>query len=159
MKPFINLDDLNNFVETDDGPFQDRNANISEQIGAKKLGYSLTIVPPGKKFCPFHNHRVAEELFLILEGEGTLRFGDNTYAIRKHDIIACPPGGKEVAHQIINTSDRDIKYLSLGTHEVAEICEYPDSGKVMSMAGKSGRRDFRHMSRERDAVDYFDAEE
>jgi uncharacterized cupin superfamily protein len=36
-------------------------------------------------------------MFLILEGEGELRFGDKRYPIRKHDVIACPPGGPEVA--------------------------------------------------------------
>ncbi len=127
MKPLINLDEVNDFEEIDDGPFQERYAGISEKIGAKKLGYSIAIVPPNKKVCPFHNHRINEEMFLILEGEGTLRFGDREYSIKKNDIIACPPGGREVAHQIINTSDCDIKYLCLSTNEPFDICEYPDS--------------------------------
>ncbi len=42
-------------------------------------------------------------MFLILEGE--LRFGNERFAIRKHEVIACPPGGPEGAHQIINTGE------------------------------------------------------
>ena len=59
-------------------------------------------MPPGKVQCPFHNHHAEEEMFFILEGEGELRFGAERYPLRKNDIIACPPGGPDVAHQIIN---------------------------------------------------------
>src|SRR5262245_45007251 len=56
-----------------------------------------------------------EEMFLIIEGERELRFGDKRYPIRKHDVIACPPGGPEVAHQIINTGKTTMRYLALST--------------------------------------------
>jgi hypothetical protein len=39
----------------------------------------------------------------VLEGEGEIRIGDAKHPIRKGDFIACPPGGPETAHQIINT--------------------------------------------------------
>lgn len=158
MKPFINLDEINDFEESVEDSYQEKFSGISDKIGAKKLGYSITIVPPGKKVCPFHNHRINEEMFLILEGTGTLRFGEAEYPIKKHDIIACPPGGRDVAHQIINTSKSDIKYLCLSTNEPYEICEYPDSNKVMSMVGEQGSRQLRHMFRVSDEVDYYDGE-
>tara|TARA_B100001123_G_C14536827_1_gene720616 strand:- start:73 stop:303 length:231 start_codon:yes stop_codon:yes gene_type:complete len=75
------------------------------------------------KSCPFHNHQVNEEMFLIIEGSGLLRFGKDEYTIQKNDIIARPAGGKDVAHQIINNSDSDLKYLALSTKEMAKICE------------------------------------
>lgn len=159
MKPFINIDEIDDFKPSEKGPFEEKFAVISDKIGAKKLSYSVTIVPPGKKVCPFHNHYINEEMFLILEGEGTLRFGNEEYAIKKHDIIACPPGGRAVAHQIVNTSESDIKYLCLSTNEPYDICEYPDSNKVLSMAGEQGNQKFRHISRISDEVDYFDGED
>ena len=51
-------------------------AKISDHIGAKKLGYNQTVLPPGKAQCPFHCHHGEEEMFLIIEGEGELGFGD-----------------------------------------------------------------------------------
>ena len=48
-------------------------------IGARRLGYKLTILPPGKAQCPFHSHRGEEEMFLILEGTDELRFGNQRY--------------------------------------------------------------------------------
>ncbi|WP_115718928.1 cupin domain-containing protein [Gallaecimonas mangrovi] len=158
MKPFINLDELTNYETTDKGPFGERYAAVSGHIGAQKLGYSVTILAPNKRVCPFHSHRASEEMFLILEGEGTLRFGDKSYPIKKHDIIACPPGGPEVAHQIINTSQQDLKYLSLSTHEAVDVCEYPDSQKVKTMVGKRGKRDFEQMVRAGENLDYYDGE-
>jgi len=156
-KPVINLDELE-IVSHEDGPFAGQFGVIAERIGAQKLGYNLSICPPGKKVCPFHNHHVNEEMFLILEGEGLLRFGDKEYPLRKHDVVACPPGGRAVAHQIVNTGKGDLKYLALSTMERSDICEYPDSNKVGVLVGEQGNRDLRLMFRAEQTVDYFDRE-
>ena len=158
MKPFINIDKLEDFEQSEKGQFQENFSGISDKIGAQKLGYSITTVPPGKKACPFHNHHINEEMFLILEGEGMLRFGEHEYAIKRHDIIACPAGGKDVAHQIVNTSQADIKYLCLSTNEPYEICEYPDSNKIQSMVGEQGERELIRIFKASDKVDYYDGE-
>ncbi len=159
MKPVINMDELTEFHSHERGKFQSSYALIGEKIGAKKLGYSLTVVPPGKMVCPFHNHWINEEMFFILEGEGKLRFGDSEYPVRKNDFIACPPGGREVAHQIVNTGSEDLKYISLSTMEQKEIVEYPDSNKVMSMVGDFENLDFKHISKMDNKTDYFEGEE
>src|SRR5262249_17722358 len=139
MKPIVNLDELE-LKHQAKGPFEARWAGISKRIGAKRLGYNLTVVPPGKMAVPFHNHRNNEEMFIILDGEGTLRCGDAEYPLRKHDVGAFPPGGREVAHQIINTGTRDLMYLALGTNEPCDIWEYPDSNKTGAyMEGPDGK--------------------
>ncbi len=97
-------------------------------------------------------------MFLILEGEGELRFGDKRYPIRKHDVIACPTGGHEVAHQIINTGTGTMRYLALSTLVDVETCEYPDSGKVLVVTGKPGERGLRKMFHAEATVDYYDRE-
>jgi uncharacterized cupin superfamily protein len=43
--------------------------------------------------------------------------------LRKHDVIACPTGGPEVAHQIINTGTIEMRYLSLSSLVEIETCE------------------------------------
>lgn len=157
MKPVMNLDELE-YQSHADGPFVGKYGPISEKIGAEKLGYSLTVCPPGKTVCPFHTHHINEEMLFILEGEGRLRFGSEEYPLRKHDIIACPPGGREVAHQIINTGDKDLVYLSLSTMEPHDICEYPDSDKIGVFTGKHRKRNLKLLFRTGQAVDYFDGE-
>jgi uncharacterized cupin superfamily protein len=158
-KPFMNLDEVEFDDIEENGKFTSRRGQISDHIGAKKLGYNYTIVPPGKTQCPFHNHHSEEELFVILEGEGELRFGDQRYEIRANDIIACPPGGPEVAHQIINTGTTPMRYLSISTNSEVETCEYPDSQKVLVYSGERGKRRLRKMFRVEDGQrDYYDRE-
>ena len=106
VKPIMNLDEVTFDDIEENGLYTSSRGLFSGRIGAKKLGYNLTVLPPGKAQCPFHCHHGEEEMFLIIEGEGELRFGDKRYPIRKHDVIACPTGGPDVAHQIINTGTR-----------------------------------------------------
>ena len=158
-KPFMNLDDVVFDDVEENGRYTSSRGQISDHIGAKNLGYNLTVLPPGKVQCPFHNHHGEEEMFLILEGEGELRFGEERYPIRKHDVIACPPGGPEVAHQIRNTGRTTMRYLALSTLVEVEACEYPDSRKVLVVSGKRGHRGLRKMFRAENTVDYYDREE
>ncbi|WP_127999591.1 cupin domain-containing protein [Piscinibacter defluvii] len=157
-KPFVNLDDVAFDDVEANGYYTSRRACFSTSIGARQLGYNLTELPPGKAQCPFHSHRAEEEMFLILEGEGELRFGTERFPIRKHDVIACPTGGAEVAHQIINTGTSPMRYLSLSTAADVEVCEYPDSGKIGVFASSPGAPRLRELHRSASAVDYYDGE-
>lgn len=159
MKPIFNLDEAVVFDDVEEnGIYTSQRALFSESIGARQLGYNLTILPPGKVQCPFHAHRGEEEMFLILEGEGELRYGENRYPLRKHDVIACPTGGPEVAHQIINTGTTNMRYLALSTLAEVEVCEYPDSGKVSAVTGRPGEPGLRKIFRAEQTVDYYDRE-
>jgi uncharacterized cupin superfamily protein len=158
MKPVMNLDEAVFDDIEDNGRYTSKRASIGIHIGARKLGYNLTVVPPGKVQCPFHNHRGEEEMFLILEGEGELRFGDKRYPLRPNDIVACPPGGPEVAHQIINTGTATMRYLALSTLCDIEVCEYPDSGKMLVVADTPDGRGLRKIFRAETTVDYYDRE-
>ncbi len=134
-KPILNLDDLE-FMDWGHGEkYKARIGSISRPLGAGKLGYNLTILPPGKCAFPFHSHRVNEEMFFILEGAGEVRLGDQRHPLKKGDVLACPAGDRKTAHQILNTStDREMKYLAVSTSESPEIAEYPDSDKVGVLA-------------------------
>jgi len=157
-KPLINLDEVAFDDIEDHGLYTSRRALFSAGIGARQLGYNLTILPPGKSQCPFHSHRAEEEMFLILEGEGELRFGNERYPLRKHDVIACPTGGPEVAHQIINTGTTEMRYLALSSLHEREVCEYPDSNKVGVFASQPGSPPLRKMFHAEGSVDYYDRE-
>jgi uncharacterized cupin superfamily protein len=160
-KPIINLADVElqprptQFAPTGTAAqrFEARVGQIAPKIGAKKLGYNLTAVPPGKRAYPFHNHRSNEEMFYILEGRGEVRIGADTFPIRAGDFIACPPGGPELAHQIVNTATGELKYLAVSTMQYPEVCEYPDSGKIGVLADS-----IRYVNRADSQVGYWEGE-
>lgn len=158
QKPILNLADAVFDDDEANGLYTSRRATISDLIGARQLGYNLTVIAPGKVQCPFHSHHGEEEMFLILAGVGELRFGEARYPLRAHDIIACPTGGAEVAHQIINTGTTDLHVLAVSTIAAVEVCEYPDSGKVSAVAGPRGARTRRALFRTSSEVDYYDGE-
>jgi uncharacterized cupin superfamily protein len=158
MKPIANLDEVEFTDIEENGYYTSRRAQFSDGIGARKLGYNLTELPPGKAQCPFHNHHGEEEMFLILEGEGELRFGSRRYPIRRHDVIACPTGGRDVAHQIINTGSTTLRYLALSTVVDIETCEYPDSNKIMIGSGQRGQPGLWKMFHADTTVEYYHGE-
>ena len=146
----VNIDELEleHFVKGD--KFESAAVRIGPLLGAKDLGYSYDVVPPGKSSCPFHSHRGEEEMFFIVRGKGTLRYGGETRQIRAGDVICCPTVGPETALHIVNDSDAELAYLSVSTMLPAEVCEYPDSKKIGAFGGG-----LRHMTRAAHDLDYW----
>jgi len=143
--------------------YQARIGFLSGPLGAHKLGYNLTVLAPGKSAFPFHCHSVNEEMFFIVEGAGEFRFADARHAIRTGDVIACPPGGPATAHQIVNTSQADLKFLAISTRLSPEVAEYPDTGKFGLLAemapGVDGKpRELRFVGRPDETLDYWQGE-
>ena len=80
-------------------------------------------------------------------------------------MLGFPPGGPETAHQIINTSGADLRYLAVSTEISPEVAEYPDSDKkavIMELEGEteSGLPNmWRLMMKSEDTqVDYWEGE-
>lgn len=161
--PIINLENLDFKKHGDQKHFQAERAKITDSIGGGKLGCSVYKVPPGKKAWPYHSHHANEELYLILEGAGIYRYGNEEYQIRAGDIMVAPPGGTDQAHQILNNSEANLRYIAVSTMESPDIMEYPDSEKFGVFAGAApggdaSSRTFSHFGRTEDAVGYWEDE-
>jgi hypothetical protein len=90
-------------------------------------------------------------------GIGARKLGYNLIELAP-GVIACPTGGAEVAHQIINTGKVPLRYPSLSTQSSTEVCEYADSGKIGVFASTSPGSDLRRMFRAENCVEYCDRE-
>jgi uncharacterized cupin superfamily protein len=66
-----------------------------------------------------------------------LRVAGERVPVRAGDVICIPPG-PDYPHQLINTSNATLKYLSISTQESPEICEYPDSNKYLAYSDTPG---------------------
>lgn len=96
-------------------------------------------------------------MFVVLEGSGTLRVAGEHLPIKTGDVIFIP-SGPDYPHQIINTSEVQLKYLSVSTRESPEIAEYPDSGKFLAYASDGQGGQFEVRGRPGNSLDYWDGE-
>ena len=78
--------------------------------------------------------------------------------LKAGDVIFIPPG-PDYPHQIINTSDAPLKYVSVSTKEAPEICEYPDSGKYLAEGSLKSDKAFGIIARRKLSLDYWDGED
>ena len=153
-----NFNDVTLKRETRAPLYDGEGARLAQGTAARKLGASFDIVPPGKRSCPYHLHHAQEEMFIVLEGHGTMRVAGEMLAVKAGDIVFMPPG-PDYPHQMINTSDAPLKYLSLSTKDAPEVVEYPDSGKVLTNARVAGNDfGFARMNRLDTDLDYWDGE-
>jgi len=158
----VNLESVSFQRRSHGETFECQMAPVGAALDSKKLGFNVTVIPPGKRAFPYHAHRGNEEMFFILEGEGSIRIAGAVHTIRKGDFISLPPG-RDSAHQIVNDSKSPLRYLAVSTMDLPEVVEYPDSGKLGVTAGSPGGRpasedSIRHFTRLRDGVDYWEGE-
>ncbi len=108
-----------------------------------------------KRAFPYHAHSLMEEMYIVLDGSGTLRQDGQEYPIRPGDVIASPIGK---AHQIVNTSENDLRYLVISNNDPVDVVLYPDSGKIGAISKAFGKTLW-HLTRQSAATDYYDGEE
>jgi uncharacterized cupin superfamily protein len=164
MKPILNLADVPLRDGGNGKGFAARLGRIGPLIGAQKLGCMLHIVAAGQKAFPRHAHHTNEEMFFIVSGEGTYRLGEETFPIRAGDIVSAPAGDVSTAHQIVNISQGELRYLAFSTRLDPDVVEYPDSNKfaVASMVPPDKRlmgAKLMYIGRREGSLGYFDGEE
>lgn len=153
-QPLVNLADPAPKTGGNGGKFEFRQSRIGPLIGLQKLGCSQYVVPPGKIAFPYHAHSLIEEMCVILEGSGTLRQEGQEHPIRAGDVIASPVGK---AHQILNTSNSDLRYLVISNNEPVDVVLYPDSDKIGAISTAFGKTLW-HFTRRDAATEYYDGE-
>ena len=127
----INLDELPQWKDRiGPGRHRRKQAEVGLLIGARKLGYQVFELEPDTFATPLHGHTEEEELYVVFEGQGIVRFPFGEYPIRKGDFIALPVGERG-AHQLQNTGNSKLVVLALANNEIADDAFYPDSDKLL----------------------------
>lgn len=98
-------------------------------IKPQNLNFDLRQLNPGQYSAPYHFHRYAEELFLILSGTATLRTPEGVETVESGDVIFFEMG-ESGAHQLFNHATEPCVYLDVRTFIGFDVCEYPDSNKI-----------------------------
>ena len=132
-----------------------RHARFAERELGRATGSVLTTlshmtIAAGCEGFPPHCHSLDEELFVILDGEGTLLLGEEEHPVRAGHVIDRPPSTK-VAHSFRAADDSDLVYLVYGNLPPNDVCFYPRSGKISFRGvGVMGRIE---------PLDYWDGED
>jgi uncharacterized cupin superfamily protein len=117
-----------------------RRRDLARAAGSRWTGLRHIECDPGVLSGPPHAHSAEEEIFVVLDGGGTLEltpsrrgaseFGDQpeTCDVRRGNVVARPPG-TGVAHTF-RAGENGLMLLAWGTREPNDICWYPRSNKI-----------------------------
>lgn len=106
-----------------------KSPKLSELVQSKHLHFDIKRLEPGKYSYPYHFHRNAEEIFVILSGKAMLRTPAGYEELKEGNMIFFEMG-ETGAHQLFNHTEVIFEYIDIRTEAGLDICEYPDSGKV-----------------------------
>jgi uncharacterized cupin superfamily protein len=132
---------------------------VAATAGSVQTGLKWSRREANAELAVPHCHSAEEEVFVVLEGEGTLELWPSprlvaygvqreTHPIRAGDVIARPPGTR-VSH-FITAGANGLTCLVYGTREPNDICYYPRSNKIgFRGVGLLGRIE---------SLDYWDGE-
>ena len=113
--------------------------SLAAAAGSEQAGLGWSRIEPGGTGPPPHCHSEEEEVFVVLEGGGTLELwpspraeaGGATredHAVRPGHVVARPPGSR-VAHAF-RAGPEGLTMLVYGTRRPNDICWYPRSQKL-----------------------------
>jgi uncharacterized cupin superfamily protein len=127
--------------ERDRGEFGATIRNIGVALGSGTSGMRHATITPGRINAPPHVHNAEEEMFVVLDGAGTLVLYDldgavtAEHAVRAGHVIA-RPAATGVAHTF-RAGDEGMTVLSYGERRGDDVAWYPRSSKL-AFRGFSG---------------------
>lgn len=89
---------------------------IGSAIDAEYMAMSIAVMKPGEKILR-HNHKEAEEIYVLTSGRSTIIGGDKKIRVKATTFFRFPP---KIQREIINDSDEDATWIFIG----APIDEY-----------------------------------
>ncbi|HET9324693.1 MAG TPA: cupin domain-containing protein, partial [Gaiellaceae bacterium] len=118
---------------------QERWIDLADAAGSQKSGLNVVTIGPGKLPAPAHSHSAEEEIFVVLEGDGTLelvpnpRARDRGHEEQHHPIraghVVSRPAGTRIAHAFRGGAG-GMKVLMYGWRDTNDITYYPRSNKI-----------------------------
>ena len=78
-----------------------------ENAGTRHIDYRISMYQP-MAYVEKHAHKVQEQVYHVLEGEGLMEIDGETHVVRKHDVIFLPPG---VEPSIANSGISDLVFV------------------------------------------------
>ena len=120
-------------------------AALGNVAGLTQFGVNLTRLKPGAASALRHWHEQEDEFIYVLDGELTLIEDGGETLLGPGDCAGFKAGVSN-GHQLVNKSQRDARYLEIGTRAATERAHYPDVDLVLERDENGAR--FLHKSGE-----------
>jgi mannose-6-phosphate isomerase-like protein (cupin superfamily) len=78
-----------------------------EGIGSRHIDHRISSYAP-MACVARHKHKIQEQIYHVLDGEGVFEFGNESRVVRRHDVIFIPPG---IEHAFSNTGLQNLVFL------------------------------------------------
>jgi len=78
-----------------------------QTTGSQHIDYRISCYQP-RAYVEPHAHKVQEQVYHVLEGEGLMEIGGKRRVVRRHDVIFIAP---KVKHAIYNTGITDLVFI------------------------------------------------
>ena len=82
-----------------------------ETAGSRLVDYRISTYQP-MAYVDVHTHKVQDQIYHVLEGEGSMEIEGKKQIVRKHDVIFIPPG---LSHSIVNNGITDLTFIVVTT--------------------------------------------
>jgi quercetin dioxygenase-like cupin family protein len=82
-----------------------------ENTGTRRVDFRISRYAPAA-YVAEHVHKVQEQIYYVLEGEGVLTLDDERHLMRAHDYVYVPPG---IRHSFTNTGVAGLVFLVITT--------------------------------------------
>lgn len=138
--------------------FRCSRARVSRQAGSERLGLSLWELPPGEAAYPYHYHLAEEELVVVLDGQPSLRTPEGWRDLKEGEVVAFLRG-EDGGHQLVNRTQKTVRFLAFSTSGEPDIVIYPDSRKLGAFERLPDGGGLRTMFRMADTVGYHEGEQ
>ena len=112
---------------------------LGEAVGSQRTGLRHCEVLPGMLSMPPHCHSLEEEIFVVLEGEGTLELHPSPQRVRagvayeeqpiRAGSVISRPAGTGISHGL-RAGEPGLTFLAYGTRRPDDVCYYPRSNKI-----------------------------
>lgn len=126
-------------------------SRLKSGVQPEYLNFDLRQLNPEQYSAPYHFHRYAEELFMIVSGSATLRMPTGLEVVKAGDLMFFEVG-ETGAHQLFNHTNEPCVYLDIRTYIGHDIAEYPDTNKIFIAPS-------REIFNKETTVNYFEGEE
>jgi uncharacterized cupin superfamily protein len=105
---------------------------LGDAAGLTQFGANLVILAPGGRSSLRHWHHAEDEFVMVTEGELVLVQDEGEYVMHPGDCAAWPAGDRN-GHCFLNRTDREARFLVVGSKAAHEVVTYSDEDLMIEV--------------------------